>query len=150
MILPLRIPKYFQISHKDYFIIFYISHIQKSGRSTIAWYIFYAITKKIKILCFFVFLQYFYLIFSISIFSIGSVCSHVAALLFKLEACTLLQLNKASVTSKLCQCNRLMKSAEPDIFKNVNFKRPKKEDFPQQNTKNTQAGNHLSKILNQV
>eukprot|EP00795_Rhopilema_esculentum_P010137 gene10137-18802_t len=33
---------------------------------------------------------------------LGSVCSHVAALLFKLQACTLSELNKVASTSKLC------------------------------------------------
>ena len=106
--------------------------------------------RKLRFSVFFVFLQKFYLIFSISTFSLGSVCSHVAALLCKLEACTRLQLNKVAVTSKLYQWNRSMKSAKPDIFEIFNFKRPKKKDFPQQNTKNTQAGNYLSKIVNQV
>ena len=52
--------------------IFYISHNQNSGSSVILWYIFYAITKRIKIL----FLQQFYLTFSISVFSLGSACSY--------------------------------------------------------------------------
>ena len=30
-------------------------------------------------------------------------------------------------------------------MKNINFKRPKKEDLPQQNTKNIQAGNYCVK-----
>ena len=38
-----------------------------------------------------------------------------------------------------------MKSAEPDILKNINYKQPKKEDLPQQNTKNIQAGNYCIK-----
>ena len=69
----------------------------------------------------------------------------MAPLLFKLEAYTRLQLNKVPVTSKLCQWNRSRKFAEPDILKNINFKPPKKKDFPQQNTKNIQAGNYCIK-----
>ena len=56
-----------------------------------------------------------------------------------------MHLNKVAVTSKLRQWNRSRKSAEPDILKNINFKRPKKEDLPQQNTKNIQAGNYCVK-----
>ena len=120
-------------------------HKFKSDRSIIAWYIFYARTKRIKILSFFIFLQQFYLIFSTYIFSLGSASSHVATLLFKLEACTQLQLNKVAVTSKLCQWNRSRKSTESDILKNINFKRPQKEDLPQQNTKDIQASKYCIK-----
>ena len=120
-------------------------HKFKSDRSIIAWYIFYARTKRIKILSFFIFLQQFYLIFSTYIFSFGSPSSHVDTLLFKLEACTQLQLNKVAVTSKLCQWNRSRKSTAPDILKNINFKRPKKEDLPQQNTKDIQASKYCIK-----
>ena len=56
-----------------------------------------------------------------------------------------MDLNKVAVTSKLCKWNGSRKSAEPDILKNINFKRPKKEDLPQQNTKNIQAGNYCVK-----
>ena len=77
------------------------------------------------------FLQQFYLILLISVFSLGSACSHVTALLFNLEACTRLQLNKGAVASKLCQWSRSSKSAEPDILKNIDFKRPKKEHSAQ-------------------
>ena len=35
-------------------------------------------------------------------------------------------------------------SAEQDVLKNVNFKQPKKEDLPQQNTKNIQASNYFT------
>ena len=77
------------------------------------------------------FLQQFYLIFLNSVFSLGTSCSRVAALLFSLEACTRLQLNKGATASKLCQWSRSSKSAEPDILKNINFKRPKKEHSAQ-------------------
>ena len=54
-------------------------------------------------------------------------CSHVAALLFKLEACVRIQQNKTAVTSQLCAWNRSQKKAEPAILQNINSKRPKKE-----------------------
>ena len=49
---------------------------------------------------------------------------HVAALLFKLEACATIQQNKTAVTSLLCAWNRSRKKAEI-----VNFKRRKKEQI---------------------
>ena len=56
-------------------------------------------------------------------------CSHVAALLFKLEACVRIQQNKTAVTSQLCAWNRSRKRAEPEMLQNINFKRPKKEQI---------------------
>nr|XP_047146120.1 uncharacterized protein LOC105849547 [Hydra vulgaris] len=69
---------------------------------------------------------------------LGSVCSHVAALLFKLEACVRIQANKVAVTSKLCVWNRSRKKAEPSMLQNINFKRPMKNQLPfsTQNIKN--------------
>ena len=62
-------------------------------------------------------------------FSLGSVSSHVAALLFKLEACVIIQQNKKAITSQLCAWNRSRKRAEPAMQQNINFKRPKKEQI---------------------
>ena len=62
-------------------------------------------------------------------FSLGSVCSHVAALLFKLEACVRIQQNKTAVTSQLCAWNQSRKRAEPAMLQNISFKRPKKEQI---------------------
>ena len=73
----------------------------------------------------------------------------MAALLFKLEACTQLQLNKVAVTSTLYQWNRSKKSAERDILKNINFKQPKKEDLAQKILKTYRLVIIVSKILNQ-
>lgn len=47
-----------------------------------------------------------------------------------------------AVTSKLCQWNRTRKCAEPQILKNINFKRPKKGDLPQQDEINPSCGNY--------
>ena len=56
-------------------------------------------------------------------------CSHVAALLFKLKACVRIQQNKAAVVSQLCAWNRSRKRAEPAMLQNINFKRAKKEQI---------------------
>ena len=56
-------------------------------------------------------------------------CSHVAALLFKLEACVRIQQNKTAVTSQLCAWNRSRKRAEAAMLQNIDFKRPKKEQI---------------------
>ena len=56
-------------------------------------------------------------------------CSHVAAILFKLEACGIIQRNKTAVTSQLCAWNRSEKKTEPAMLQNINFKRPKKEQI---------------------
>ena len=36
------------------------------------------------------------------------------------------------MTSQLCKQNRSCKSVEPSLLKNINFKRPKKDDLPQE------------------
>ena len=56
-------------------------------------------------------------------------CSHVAALLFKFEACVRIQQNKTAVASPLCARNRSRKRAEPAMLQNINFKRSKKEQI---------------------
>ena len=56
-------------------------------------------------------------------------CSHVAALLFKLEAYVRIQQNKTAVTSQLSAWNRSRKSAEPAMLQHIYFKRPKKEQI---------------------
>ncbi|XP_057310110.1 uncharacterized protein LOC130648104 [Hydractinia symbiolongicarpus] len=44
---------------------------------------------------------------------LGSVCSHVAALLFRLQACTQLGLNKVACTSTLCSWKKSRRQAIP-------------------------------------
>ena len=51
----------------------------------------------------------------------------MAALLFKLNACTLLDLNKVACTSKLCSWKKSRKRAYPAPLRNLDFKRPKKD-----------------------
>ena len=60
--------------------------------------------------------------------SFGSACSHVAAVLFKVQACTELKLNKTACTSKLREWKRSRKRAYPAPLKVLDFKRPKKTD----------------------
>ncbi|XP_057298496.1 uncharacterized protein LOC130629359 [Hydractinia symbiolongicarpus] len=60
---------------------------------------------------------------------LGSACSHTGALLFKLQACTQLELNKEDAcTSKLCEWNKARKRAHPAPLHKINFKRPKKNE----------------------
>ncbi len=73
------------------------------------------------------------LIFNICFFRQGSACSHIAALLFKLEAGVRNDLNKMAVTSMLCQWNRFHKSAEPTLLQMIDFKKPKKDQLPHPN-----------------
>ena len=62
----------------------------------------------------------------------GSVCSHAAALLFKLQAAAQIGLNKTSPTSMLCSWNRSRKHAEPSLLKKIDFRRPKKGSLPKE------------------
>ena len=59
----------------------------------------------------------------------GCACSHVAALLFKLQACTILELNKVASTSKLCSWKKSRQRAHPAPLTQISFKRPKKTDL---------------------
>ena len=61
----------------------------------------------------------------ISYFRLGAACSHFAALLFKLQACTLLELNKVASTSKLCAWNKSRKQVETAPLANISFNRSK-------------------------
>ena len=77
-------------------------------------------------------------------FSLGSACSHLAGLLFKLEACVRLQLNKKSVTSQLCQWSWCRKHAEPALLLGINFKRPRKGQLPEEPTITQNRVQHFS------
>ena len=77
-------------------------------------------------------------------FSLGSACSHLAGLLFKLEACVRLQLNKKSVTSQLCQWSRCRKHAEPALLQEINFKLPRKGQLPEEPTTTQNRVQHFS------
>lgn len=59
---------------------------------------------------------------------VGSACSHLASLLFKLQACVQLELSKeVACTSQLCTWNRSRTKAEPAPLKSINFNRPRKD-----------------------
>jgi hypothetical protein len=64
-------------------------------------------------------------------FSLGSACSHVAALLIKLTMAVQLDLNKVACTSKLCEWKSCKRQVECLPLSEVNFKRPKKGALPQ-------------------
>ena len=76
-----------------------------------------------------------------AVYSLGSVCSHVGALLFKLQACSQLGLNKTAPTSLLCAWNRSRKNVEAAPLKNIDFSRPKKRGLPKEfpSSKQTEA-----------
>lgn len=88
------------------------------GRVSILAHNHYSAKKKISVVLFI----YFYN-------RLGSVCSHAAALLFKLQACSQLELNKEACTSKLCAWKKSRKNAAPAPLVKINFKRPKKDDL---------------------
>ena len=67
----------------------------------------------------------------IFIIRLGSACSHVAAVLFKLQACVQLGMNKKACTSKLCQWNVSRRKADPVPLQQMSFKRPRKGDLPE-------------------
>ncbi|XP_057289881.1 uncharacterized protein LOC130612565 [Hydractinia symbiolongicarpus] len=58
---------------------------------------------------------------------LGSACSHVGALLFKLQASALLGINKIACTSKLCAWKRSRRFAEPALMTEIDFSRPKQK-----------------------
>ena len=67
----------------------------------------------------------------IFIIRLGSACSHVTAVLFELQACLQLGMNKKACTSKLCQLNVSRIKADPVPLQQMSFKRPRKEDLPE-------------------
>ena len=77
-------------------------------------------------------------------FSLGSACSHLAGLLLKLEACVGLQLNKKFVTSQLCQWSWCRKRADPAFLQELNFKRPRKGQLPEEPKTSQNIVQHFS------
>ena len=59
--------------------------------------------------------------------------------------CCKIQENKSAVTSQLCKWNRSCKSVEPSLLKNINFKRPKKDDLPQEPLDKNAEANYTMK-----
>ena len=75
-------------------------------------------------------LVYLFIYFVSSIIRLGSACSHVAAVLFKLQACAQLGINKKGYRSKLCQRNVSKRKADPVPLQQMSIKRPGKGDTP--------------------
>ena len=65
----------------------------------------------------------------IFIIRLGSACSYVAAVLFKLQAYVQLGMNKKACTSKLCQWNLSRRKADPVPLQEMSFKRSRKGDL---------------------
>ena len=64
---------------------------------------------------------------------LGSACSHLAALLFKIESACHLKLTEGiSPTSVLCEWNKSKKSVQPATIKLINFSRPRKHQLPKE------------------
>ena len=62
---------------------------------------------------------------------LGSECSHIAALLFKLEAAVHYNLNEqAASTSQLCAWKTSRKFVTPAPLSAIDFSRPKKQSLP--------------------
>ena len=66
----------------------------------------------------------------LSFIRLGSAYSHAAALLFKIQTCSQMELNRVACTSKVCARRQSLKHAEAAPLKQINFKRPKKGSFP--------------------
>ena len=49
--------------------------------------------------------------------------------MFKLQACTILELNKVALTIKLCSWKKSRQRAHPAPMTQISFKRPKKTDL---------------------
>ena len=64
---------------------------------------------------------------------LGSACSHLAALLFKIESACHLKLTEGiSPTSVLFEWNKSKKSVQPAIIKLINFSRPRNHQLPKE------------------
>ena len=64
---------------------------------------------------------------------LGSACSHVAALLFKIESACHLKLTEGiSPTSVPCEWKKSKKSVQPAPIKLINFSSPRKHQLPKE------------------
>ena len=68
------------------------------------------------------------MIFYCYYYSLVFVCSHVAAFLFKLQACVQMQLKKIACTNKSCQWKKSWHRAELAQLGEISFKIPKKDN----------------------
>ena len=60
---------------------------------------------------------------------LGAACTQVTDLLFKLQACTLLKLNKVASSSKLCAWNKSRKQVETTPLVDISFNRLKGDEL---------------------
>ena len=60
---------------------------------------------------------------------LGAACTQVTDLLFKLQACTLLDLNKVASSSKLCAWNKSRKQVETTPLVDIYFNRLKGDEL---------------------
>ncbi len=75
---------------------------------------------------------------------LGSACSHVAAVLFKLEAAVHFKLNSPTAcTSELCSWKSSKKNVQPSPAALIDFARPKKHGLPKEK-KPTEFADHYS------
>ena len=75
----------------------------------------------------------------------GKVCSHVAALLFKIQAAVQLNLRDPDApTSLLCRWKSTKKCVEPAPLKLIDFKRIKKGDLPGETSKKVLPATHYA------
>ncbi|XP_046562616.1 uncharacterized protein LOC124271511 isoform X2 [Haliotis rubra] len=63
------------------------------------------------------------------IFRLGEVCSHVAGILFKIEACVRLEFNKVACTSMPCKWNQNF-TQKPALVDDICFSKAKKDQIP--------------------
>ena len=76
---------------------------------------------------------------------LGSVCSHVSALLFKVEAVVYHKLNQpVACASQLCAWRSCKKHFNPAPIKAICFKRGKKHDLPSVTSSTPMASEHFS------
>ena len=76
---------------------------------------------------------------------LGSACSNVAALLFKLEAAVRYKLNQPTAcTSQLCTWKASKKHVNPAPIKAINFKRGKKNALPSVTSNTPVSSDHFS------
>jgi len=76
---------------------------------------------------------------------LGSVCSHVSALLFKVEAVVYHKLNQpVDCTSQLCASRSCKKHVNPAPIKAICFKRGNKHDLPSVTNSKLVASDHFS------
>ena len=69
-------------------------------------------------------------------FSLAFACSHIAAVLFKLEAYFRMDLHKVASISKRCQWKRSRQRVLPAPLGKINFGRPKQTDTCPKNIDN--------------